>query len=180
MTHQYRHRQFHVSGPRRQLGATLIIGMIMLVLITLVVVSAFTLSSSNLKTVGNMQMREEAMAAASQAVERVISAPFYNSLQPQTFTVDINKDGVDDYSVAVTAPVCIRAKAASVAAPSDVELPVAMQTGAEWNTDWEIDATVTDSHGSGATARLREGVRVRLSQTQKNSACPQPANRSSP
>jgi len=163
------------AGAQR--GATLIIGLIMLVIITLVVVNAFTLSSSNLKSVGNMQVRQEAIASTHQAVESLISTDFYNTLQTKTFTVDINKDGTPDYSVNVAVPVCIAATQVSAAAPSDVELPVAMQTGAEWNTDWEISAAVTDS-ASGASVLVREGVRVRLGQTAKTTVCPQPGNRS--
>jgi FlaG/FlaF family flagellin (archaellin) len=162
-----------------QRGATLIIGLIMMVLITLIVINAFTLSSSNLKSVGNMQVRQEAAAAADQAVETLVSTQFYNSLNTTTYSVDINKDGTPDYSVALAAPVCIGARQVSSAAPSDVELPVAMQTGADWSTDWEMDATVTDSV-SGAMVRVREGVRVRMAQATKVTVCPQPANRSTP
>jgi hypothetical protein len=50
-------------------------------------------------------------------------------------------------------------------------LPVAMQSGAEWNTDWDLSATVTDAK-SGASVVVREGVRVRLSQTKKTTDCP--------
>jgi Tfp pilus assembly protein PilX len=160
------------AGPARQRGATLIIGLIMIVLITLIVVNAFTLSSSNLKSVGNMQVREEGVAAANQAIERLIGSPFTDALGSQTFTVDINKDGTDDYSVAVMTPVCIRAATARVAAPSDVELGAAMSTGSTWNTDWEIDATVTDSSGSGASVRVKQGVRVLMSQSDKDIKCP--------
>jgi hypothetical protein len=163
-----------------QRGATLVIGLIILVLITLIVVNAFTLSSSGLKSVGNMQVREEAVAAAARTLEVKVSAPFYDSLAPESRTVDINNDGVNDYSVVVATPVCIGAKTVSDAAPSDVELPVALQSGAEWNTDWEMIATVSDLHGSGAAVTMREGVRVRMSQSKKDTACPQPANRSSP
>lgn len=156
---------------RNQRGATLIIGLIMIVLITLIVVNAFTLSSSNLKSVGNMQVREEALAAANQAVERLISAPFTDSLGAQTFDVDINKDGINDYSVAVAVPVCTRALIAYTAPPSDVELPPEMSSGSEWSTEWDISSTVTDP-ASGASVTVREGVRVLLSQTKKDAACP--------
>lgn len=159
------------AGAASQRGATLIVGLIMIVLITLIVVNAFTLSSSNLKSVGNMQVREEAIAAANKAVEQLISSPFTNSLGTQSFTVDINKDGADDYTVAVAVPTCIRALQATAAAPSDVELGAAMSAGSTWNTEWDIDATVTDS-ASGASVRVRQGVRVLLSQTQKEAACP--------
>lgn len=159
------------AGPSRQRGATLIVGLIMMVLITLIVVNAFTLSSSNLKSVGNMQMREESVAAANQASERLISSTFTSALGSQTFTVDINKDDVDDYSVAVAVPTCIRAAQASAGAPSDVELGTAMSSGSTWNTDWDIDATVTDA-SSGAAVRVRQGVRVLLSDVQRAAACP--------
>lgn len=156
---------------RGQRGATLIIGLIMIVLITLIVVSSSALSTSNLKSVGNMQVREEASAAANQAVETLISSPFTSALGAQTFAVDINKDGVNDYSVAVAVPTCIRALKVASAAPSDVELPPEMSSGSVWGTEWDIDATVADP-ASGAAVRVRQGVRVVLTQAQKNTACP--------
>jgi Tfp pilus assembly protein PilV len=155
-----------------QRGATLIIGLIMIVLISLIVVNAFTLSSGNLKSVGNMQVRDEAVAAANQAVERLISDPFTNALGTVTYAIDINKDGTNDFSVVVATPTCIRAARASSASPSDVELPPEMSTGANWNTDWDIRAKVTDNHNSGATAEVRQGVRVLLTQVDKDAKCP--------
>ena len=164
--------QRRVAARRaRQRGATLIIGLIMIVLISLIVVNAFTLSSSNLKSVGNMQVREEAVAAANQAVEQVISSNFTASLIAQTVTVDINKDDTVDYSVAVAIPTCVRATQATVAPPSDVELGAAMSSGSTWNTDWDLNATVTDA-ATGARVQVRQGVRVLLSQSQRAIVCP--------
>lgn len=164
-------RQLSRKTRYSQRGVTLVVGLIMLVLITLIVASAFTLSSSNLKSVGNMQVREEAIAAANHAIERLISSPFTNALGAQSFKVDINKDGTDDYTVAIAVPDCTRALQATPAVPSDVELGPDMSSGSTWNTDWDIDATVTDS-ASGSFVRVRQGVRVLLTQTQKESACP--------
>jgi hypothetical protein len=159
------------SRRARQRGATLIIGLILLVLISLIVVNAVTLSSSNLKAVGNMQARDESVAAAGQAIEKFISAPFYNSVGTQTFAVDINGDGTNDYSVVLAQPVCVGWKQAAVAAPSDVEMPTTMQFAAEYQTDWDIKGTVTDG-ATGASVEVHEGVRKRLSQTQKDTVCP--------
>jgi Tfp pilus assembly protein PilX len=159
------------GGRAAQRGVTLIIGLIMIVLITLIVVNAFTLSSSNLKSVGNMQVRQEAVAAANEAIELVISSSFTDAPVAQSVNVDIDKNGTTDYVVAVAAPTCIRASAATTAAPSDVELGSALSAGSTWNTDWDIDATVTDS-ASGAAVHVREGVRVLLSNTQKTAVCP--------
>jgi Flp pilus assembly pilin Flp len=159
------------SFARRERGATLIIGLILLVLISLIVVNAVTLSSSNLKAVGNMQARNESVAAANQAIERLISAQFYNVVGTQTFNVDINGDGTNDYAVSLAQPVCLGWKQASVAAPSDVEMPVTMQFAAEYQTDWDVQANVTDA-GTGASVEVHEGVRRRLSQTDKDNVCP--------
>ncbi len=57
----------------RQRGATLIVALIMLAIITLVVIGGFTLSTSNLKSVGNMLVREEAVAAGRE--EREVPTP---------------------------------------------------------------------------------------------------------
>jgi Tfp pilus assembly protein PilX len=160
-----------IQMPSRQRGATLIIGLIMIVLITLIVVNAFMLSSSNLKSVGNMQVRDEAIAAANEAIELVVSSSFTDAPTAQQINVDINKDGINDYVVALAQPTCIRAAAATNAAPSDVELGAAMSVAPTWNTDWEIQANVTDV-ASGATVTVREGVRVLLSQIQKAAVCP--------
>ena len=59
---------------RRQGGAALIVGLIMLVLITLAVTAGFTLSNTNLKSVGNMQNRNEAVAASNRAIEEVAAS----------------------------------------------------------------------------------------------------------
>lgn len=166
-----RRRAGGVAARAAQRGATLIVGLIMIVLITLTVLNAFTLSSSNLKSVGNMQVRAEAFAAANEAIELVISSAFTDPPLAQPVNVDIDKNGVVDYVVAVATPTCIRASVATTAAPSDVELSASLSAGSTWNTDWDVDATVTDA-SSGAVVRVRQGVRVPLSNTQKTAVCP--------
>lgn len=160
-----------IARRRSQRGATLIIGLILLVLISLIVVNAVTLSSSNLKAVGNMQVHNESIAAANQAIEKFVSAPFYNTVGTQTFTVDINGDGNNDYSVKIAQPQCLGWKQAAIAAPSDVEMPVTMQYAAEFETDWDVGATVTDN-ATGSTVEVHEGMRKRLSQAIKDTVCP--------
>ena len=155
----------------RQRGATLIVALIMLALITLLVVNAFTLSSSNLKAVSNMQVRDETIAAANQALEQVISSNFTSPLTNHTVQVDINKDGTEDYTVAIATPVCIKASQATVGSPSDVELGAAMSAGGTWHTDWELKASVNDS-ATGARATVTTGITVLLSQAAKAIACP--------
>src|SRR5579864_9453925 len=90
-----------------QRGATLVIGMIMLVLVTLFVLAAINMSTLNLRIMGNEQSRNESIAAAQQAIEQVASTDFTTNPQPVTVPVDINGDGTTDYSVAVATPTCL-------------------------------------------------------------------------
>ena len=110
----------------RQRGATLIIALIMLVMITLLTITAFRLGKGNLQIVSNMQQRSQTMGAAQSAIELVISTPNFASSPanaipipavsavpspcsrlPNTTCVDVNGDGVTDVTVAI-APTCVR------------------------------------------------------------------------
>lgn len=160
-----------------QRGATLIVGLIMLLLITLMVSSAFMLSTTNLKAVGNMQFRDEAVAAANVAVEDVLDSllrkdPKDSKVQPpaQTIQVDINNDNTTDYVVSILAPACIRAARAPTPPDADSDTEHQFEL-LYFNTLWDINATVTDA-ASGASVRVRQGVRVSLTQTQCDTVCP--------
>lgn len=159
-----------VSGHRSQRGATLIVALIMLVLITLVMVSGFSLSTSNLKSVGNMQAREESVAAANRALEVVIGSTFATAPLAQEIEVDINSDGVNDYTVVVDQPDCVKVTLASSGAKSGVGLNMGSSAGTTWFTDWDLKASVTDA-SSGAQVSVRQGVRVLLSDAQMTAVC---------
>jgi Tfp pilus assembly protein PilX len=62
---------------RTQRGATLVIALIMLVLLTLFAISALNTSTTNLKVVGNMQARTEAYNAAQQGIDTVLSRTLF-------------------------------------------------------------------------------------------------------
>jgi hypothetical protein len=155
---------------RLQTGATLVIGLIMIVLITLIVVSAFNLSSSNLKSVGNMQVREETIAAVNNAIEQVVASSFSTNPVSSTFSIDIDKDGTNDYTVVVSKPTCIKAWIEATSDPSDVELGAGMASISTWNTEWDIDATATHA-STGAAVRIRQGTRALISETDKVKSC---------
>ena len=86
------------SLPARQRGAvTIFLSLLMLLLITVLVTTAFTMSTTGLRSVGNMQARNEAIAAAQLVIETELGGPFYTTpaaLSGQT--VDINNDGTTD------------------------------------------------------------------------------------
>jgi len=155
-----------INSARRQRGATLIIGLIMLVLITLMMLTAFMLSSSNLKSVGNMQYRAEATAAANVAIEQVISSDDI-FVTPAAQTVVVGP-----YSVAVEVPKCLYTAPVQLlpsggsADPNSIILAVD-STGAPQivagylDTYWDIAATVEDGL-TGTRVEAHQGVRVRL------------------
>lgn len=154
--------------PDKQSGITLLMGMIMLVLITLMVTSAFMLSNTNLRAVGNMQAKEEAIAAANLAIEQVLSSPFTVSPVAETVEVDINNDGTPDYTVSIAKPECISVSVDTQGAKSSVVL--AGMTISSWNSVWDIVAEVNDNK-TGAKTAVNAGVRVLLTETQKNAVC---------
>lgn len=146
----------------------MLMGMIMLILITLMVTSAFLLSNTNLKAVGNMQLRQEAVAAANTAIEQVLSSPFTVAPSAETIEVDINNDGFTDYTVAIAKPQCIAVSIDTQGARSSVAL--AGMTVSSWNTLWDIVAEVNDNK-TGAKTTINAGVRVLLTEIQKNAVC---------
>ncbi|PBI96017.1 hypothetical protein BKP43_03250 [Variovorax boronicumulans] len=184
-------------STQTQRGAALIIGMIMLLLITLVVTAAFNLSGANLKAVGNLQTRNEAVAAANRAIEEVAASLLVPgsdgtpSLAPPQGTVsmvDINNDGVNDYTVTVAPPVCVRATKAVDSGGGGSTGPGGITGGAsssgsglaalpdQYNTVWDISTTVTDTTpgATGTTTSVRQGVRALLNKAQFEALCAPP------
>lgn len=158
---------------RTQRGAALVISVIMLVLITLLVITALNLATSGFRSVSNTQFRDEATAAANVAIQQVIGSNFTAAPAAQDLGVDLDNDGDDDYVVNVAMPTCIFADQASGSDPSSLSLPVTMTAASTWNTVWDIDATVAPESNVGAAAvRVRAGVRVLLSQAQRDAVCP--------
>jgi len=153
----------------KQSGAVLIVSLIMLVLITLTVVTSYNFSTTNLQAVGNMQFRQESIIAANMATEIVTSSAFTNSPAAQEIVIDIDDDGTNDYTVAISAPNCEDATALSSSSPSSISLPN-MSSDATWNTLWKIEATVTDAN-SGASVKIVSGIRTVVNQTTKETNC---------
>ena len=108
--------------PRAQSGMTLFVAMIILVMITLLITSAFKTSNTNLKIVSGMQGRQEAIAASQAAIEDTISSAFFTSnpslVAANPVGVDINNDGTDDYSVTMGLPKCLRVAPVVVIRPA--------------------------------------------------------------
>jgi Tfp pilus assembly protein PilX len=166
----------------KQNGATLAVGLIMLVVLTMLVMAAMRSSTTNLRIVGNMQMSQETSAAAQQAIEQYISTNFTVAPVQQSFTVDVNGDGTITHPVIVAAPSCNSTKDLT---SSDLDANVAedlvcMGSSTPNNTgiinssgaggsvqswcskqQWDVKATATDTN-SGISEVLHQGVSMRV------------------
>lgn len=169
---------------RNQRGATLLVALIMLVVLTLLVVSAIRSSTTNLRIAGNMQMQEEASAAAQQAVEQVISTNFTVNPVSSVVNVDINNDGTPDYAANVAAPTCngsvpINNANLDMTNPNDAPCfssSTASNTGMfntsgvaaaavqSWcySQQWDVQSHATSLSGSGADVTVHQGVSLRV------------------
>ena len=141
-----------ISAVQRQHGSSLLLSLIMLVVLTLLVVSAIRMSNANLKTVGNMQVKNEAVAAAQQAIEQQVMGNVSNFYTPVDQPITIN-----GYTGTISAPVCLKMVPVS-------GYSVDFSASAPKDTYWDIKAVVTDTR-TGASATLHQGARVRLDST---------------
>jgi len=183
-----------MSRPRRQSqrGTSLLVGMIMLVLLTLLALSAWQSSNGNLRVVGNMQVREETLAAAQTATEQAVSSPTFIKTPPADVVVNLNGA---DYTVKFDPPpACVSV----VDIPSEdldpknaddlkcIPSGVVTESGVFVsgiplppsycsNTRWAVTAAVKDpslSAPAPAVTTLEQGVAVRVSKAKVLTYCP--------
>jgi Tfp pilus assembly protein PilX len=165
----------HCPHARRsERGAALVVSLILMTLITMMLASAFTLSTTNSKSVTNTQIRNEGIAAANAAIEQVVSSPFTDAPTAEAINIDINNDGIVDYTVNFAAPKCMSATTITPTAlpVSSLSLGSSFTSTATnyYQTVWDLDATVTDN-ASGASLHLHQGIRKLLTQAQYTAAC---------
>lgn len=166
------------EAPRGERGATLIVSLVMLIVLTLFAVNAIRTGNIGLRIVGNQQSQKMMEAAAAQAVEQVISN-----------LGNFDAATVVSPSTTVAQRICVNANSGDpvVAIPPsnctsgtqvDVQparcIAAKRQTGgsltqpmATYENTWEIVATVTDSL-TGAKATYHQGVMIRM----LSSSCP--------
>jgi Tfp pilus assembly protein PilX len=144
---------------KQQRGSTLLVALIMLVLLTLIAVSAINSTTASTQMVGNAQFSKEANAAAQQAIENVISNTGFMTTLPAAQNIDVNGDGVADYTVTFALPQCNSVKQANVGDPG-VPSVCASSIGAicYW-TVWDVRAAVSDIK-TGASVILHQGVKT--------------------
>lgn len=128
-----------------QRGATLLVSLIMLVVLTLFVISAINLTNVNLRIVGNMQIQKEIQAAAQQGIEKVIST---SAMSTDDVPVDINHDGTTDYTANVS-KTCI---GTNISKDTDPTLLI-------YDSIWDVKSAVSDPRTDASTV-IHQGVAV--------------------
>ena len=149
----------------QQRGATLLISLIMLVMMTLLAVTSFNLGKGSLQSVGNMQQRNEALAAAQETMEQIISSASFatsntiitaaNSSCPNggivnTKCIDTNGDGNADVTVTVATPTCVKAAVIPNDQLDEANVDCSNSTSPLQysfcsNTLWEVSVTAVDA-----------------------------------
>jgi Tfp pilus assembly protein PilX len=147
-----------IHSRQDQRGATLLVTLIMLVVLTLFAVTAFNLSSVNLKIVGNFQQQKETDATVQQALAQVLStiAAFES---PAVINLCIPGGttppcAASQHNVTIDRPRCNYTTAARG------YTKVLGQLTPE-DTNWDVRASYTDTV-TNAKAAIVQGVSVRM------------------
>lgn len=164
-----------------QRGATLLVALIMLVLMTLAAVMSFNIARSNSAIIGNQQAVQATTNSAKEALEEALSrtlfadtpnTPFANNTNQKTY--DTNGDGVADVTVTMTPAPCVRLVTILPVDPTDTTsqgcvggalqnmgVEGAAQSGTTCaDVVWELTAAATDNVTEARTTAV-QGVRVR-------------------
>ena len=151
MTYLLHHPRSFNHGPKHQRGATLIVVLIMLVVLTLFAVSAINLSTINAKVVGNMQQRIVAEGLAQTAIETVLNSVNAFGLTGRTSAVTVTAP--TGMTVTVSERVCLNVEAATGYSAAVLLVPE--------DTFWDVPVSVDDTI-TGAKTVMHQGVKVRM------------------
>lgn len=147
---------------RRQSGATLLVSLIMLVVLTLFAVTMFNLSSVNLKIVGNFQQQRATEAVVQQGIEQIMSTVSAFNATPAATNVCVNGTGTTSalcsasggYWIVIDQPKCNYTTAAKGYTKKVGELTPE-------DTNWEVRASFTDPLTKASVA-IVQGLAVRM------------------
>jgi Tfp pilus assembly protein PilX len=149
-----------MTATRRQRGATLIVTLIMLVLLTLFVLSGFNLSNVNLKIVGNYQQQKETEAQVGRALEQVISTVSIFTAPAAVCLPSGATPSGSPLTCSNASDVLVEKPACNYTAPAKGYTKKLGELTPE-DTSWQIRASYTDPVTHASTA-IVQGVGVRL------------------
>jgi Tfp pilus assembly protein PilX len=139
-----------VHPRRREHGATLVVTLIMLVMMTLFAIAAINLSGANLKVIGNMQARTASESAAQWAIEDTLSSFNWFSTNYATVRSVVAPNGLTAQVQARSCKFALPATGYSAVQPIVPE-----------DTVWEFKVEVTDPM-TNAKAAMWQGTKIRM------------------
>ena len=169
----------------RQRGATLLVGLIMLLLLTLHALASHTTGSTQLRIVGNMNERQSARAAASEAIEQVLSSSEFvtrtAAVAAAQVDVDTDGQGSSDFRVTViptcTAALPVRALELDPDSADDRQCVAGTAFGGSAlcvTSHWNLQAVAVAAPGriaTGVTTEVNQGAAVRLDSGEARTFC---------
>lgn len=173
-----------MTSIKKQRGATLIISLIMLVVVTVLVLYSIRAGNTNLRIAGNMQVQAEAYAATEIGIEKTIeqikATDLISMIPSQTIPVTLN--GLQ-YNVVAAAPgKCLMEVTVLNESLKDTpeDRPCIAEVGGDFMLDdkgkpiskpsecknqlWELRADVTEAM-SGAKLSQVQGLTIRVPAT---------------
>lgn len=183
----------------REQGAVLFVGLIMLVLITLLAVSAIRLANTSLLVVGNEQFQKEAEDAANYHLDLAINTNNITSLNvnrsaPLPAFVGASASTDTNYTVTIPPPTCKRYRYlkkselvnADNSVPADnlacfgstsgsgitliVDASALNDNSLCATSLWEMTASA-ELPGTGARAQVVQGIEMRIDYAEAKDAC---------
>ncbi|WP_088968322.1 hypothetical protein [Vogesella sp. LIG4] len=133
------------------------ITLMFLLISTILVTLGIRLGMTHLRIVSNSQAHDEALNAGQLILDQLLNQPASVTADPlanpnafpQTFQVDSNKDGSNDFTVVVARPSC-----------AGFRVFDSSSTGYQtYAVQWDLQATVTDNR-TGTQVVTHQGVRM--------------------
>lgn len=150
-------------------GSVLLLSLFMLMIMTMLALAAIKMGTVTLRTVNNMQIRGEAMAATQDVLNRILATRFTDNLNAVATTYSYSPDAGKTYSVVVEKRPCVRQVTPIMNTSLDVDNAedlkcVAASTDSRSacsNVVWEITARVNDGW-FGANIEMSQGTGIRM------------------
>jgi len=159
----------HVPVKVGQNGSVLLLSLFMLMIMTMLALGAIKMGTVTLRTVNNMQVRGEAMAAAQDVINQILATKFTDNLNSVATTYSYSVDAVKTYNVVVANRPCVRQVTPIMNTTLDVDNAEdnpciagdPNSRSACSNVVWEIKAKVNDGW-FGANVEIAQGAGIRM------------------
>lgn len=163
-----------VLNSKKQHGVILIVSLLLLLVMTILAVSAINMSSMDLRIVNNSQQQMEAEIAVQEALEKVISYPDNFDVDDPDANPTIDVSGtktqlasstitVNNRDVVIADRVCLQTRPDTGDSIREKSSAGSYATG-KYIKIWELTGSHSDPV-SGAQVTITQGVRMRMLST---------------